>query len=308
MINYLYINDGVFKMTVKNDTVALVFAGLVLLLWSTVATAFKIALRYWTAFELLFLASAVSFIALSVLMLIRRKFPDLKTLPRNDLKKLILAGILNPLIYYLILFKAYELLPAQYAQAINFTWPLVLSLAAMLLRQEAFRYLRIAALCISFGGAVILVLGGKQVPGGINPGGVLLAFSSTLFWVFYWMISKTVRSDALISLWIPFGISTLILGLTAILFFRPESFSLPGIAAAVYVGLFEMSITFLLWLNALRLSSSTALISNFIYAVPFLSLVFIRHVLKEAVQPATVIGLLLILAGIILQISVKRKS
>jgi drug/metabolite transporter (DMT)-like permease len=122
------------------------------------------------------------------------------------------------------------------------------------------------------------------------------------------MISKTVRSDALISLWIPFGISTLILGLTAILFFRPESFPLPGIAAAVYVGLFEMSITFLLWLNALRLSSSTALISNFIYAVPFLSLVFIRYVLKEAVQPATVIGLLLILGGILLQMLIRNKK
>lgn len=295
-------------MTLKNNTLALIYAGLVLLLWSTVASAFKIALRYWSPFELLFLASAVSFIVLTVLMTARHKFADLKALPEKTLRQLILAGLLNPLIYYLILFKAYDLLPAQYAQAVNFTWPLVLSLAAMLLRQEKFHYLRIIALCISFGGALILVLGGKQLPGGISINGILLAFASTVFWVFYWMITKTVSTGPLISLWIPFAVATAVLGILAAFLFRPDTFSLPGIASALYVGLFEMSITFLLWLNALRRSSSTALVSNFIYAVPFLSLLFIHFVLNEAIQPATVIGLLLILAGIILQMSVKKES
>lgn len=295
-------------MASKNNTLALIYAGLVLLLWSTVSSAFKIALRYWSPFELLFLASAVSFIVLTILMAGRKQFSDLKALPGKTLHQLLLAGLLNPLIYYLILFKAYDLLPAQYAQAINFTWPLVLALVAMLLRQEKFHYLRILALCISFGGAVILVLGGKQLPGGISAAGVLLAFASTLFWVFYWMITKTVRTGALISLWIPFATATAVLGILAIFLFRPDSISLPGVISALYVGLFEMSITFLLWLNALRRSSSTALISNFIYAVPFLSLFFIRYVLNEPIQPTTITGLMLILGGILLQMLIRNKN
>lgn len=295
-------------MGLKNNTLALIYAGLVLLLWSTVASAFKIALCYWSPFELLFLASSVSLIALTVLMAARKQFSELKALPGRTRLQLVLAGLLNPLIYYLILFKAYDLLPAQYAQAVNFTWPLVLSLAAMLLRQEKFHYLRILALCISFGGALILVLGGNRLPGGISLCGVLLAFTSTVFWVFYWMITKTVKSTPLISLWIPFAAATAILGILAVFLFRPDAVSFPGIASAAYVGLFEMSITFFLWLNALRRCTSTALVSNFIYAVPFLSLFFIRFVLDEAIQPATVIGLLLILAGIILQMSVKKES
>jgi drug/metabolite transporter (DMT)-like permease len=295
-------------MKLRDKHIALIYATAVLLLWSTVATAFKVALRFWTPFELLFLAGLSSFMVLSLLMALRGKFRKLKHLPKSELYRLIFAGLLNPLIYYLILFKAYELLPAQYAQSINFTWPLVLTLAAMLLRQEKFHYLRIFALCVSFAGALILVLGGKQLPEGISTTGVLLAFSSTIFWVFYWLITKTVNTDPLISLWIPFGVSALCLGSLAIFFFRPAAYPLPGLGAAVYIGLFEMSITFLLWLNALRRSSSTALVSNCIYAVPFLSLLFIRYILNEAIQPATVIGLLLILAGIILQMSVKRES
>lgn len=295
-------------MPQKNNTLALIYAGLVLLLWSTVASAFKIALRYWSPFELLFLASSVSFIALTVLMAARKQFSELKAMPGRTRRQLVLAGLLNPLIYYLILFKAYDLLPAQYAQAVNFTWPLMLSLTAMLLRQEKFHYLRILALCVSFGGALILVLGGNRLPGGISLIGVLLAFASTVFWVFYWMITKTVKSAPLISLWIPFATATAVLGILALFLFRPDTVSFPGIASALYVGLFEMSITFLLWLNALRRSTSTALVSNFIYAVPFLSLLFIRYILNEVIQPATVIGLLLILTGIILQMSVKRGS
>ena len=35
-------------------------------------------------------------------------------------------GLLNPVAYYLVLFKAYDLLPAQVAQPINYAWPIVL--------------------------------------------------------------------------------------------------------------------------------------------------------------------------------------
>ena len=39
-----------------------------------------------------------------------------------------------------------------------------------------------------------------------------------------------------------------------------------GIFGAVYVGIFEMGITFVIWLKALNLSKTTAQVSNFIYS------------------------------------------
>ncbi len=286
----------------KNNTSALILATFVLLFWSGVASAFKIALRVLSPFELLFTATLISCLILSIIMLISGKFRFLSTLSRVDLLRLILAGILNPVLYYLILFKAYDLLPAQFAQAINFTWPLLLALFTIILGRERFHLLRILALCISFAGVIVLVLGGRSIPEGLSLAGVSLAFLSTFFWVFYWMTTRNVQTDAVTSLWIPFAVATVILILPACLWFRPGHLNINTILAAGYVGFFEMSITFLLWLNALRKTTSTALIGNFIYAVPFLSLVLIRCILNERILVTTVIALLMIAGGIVAQL------
>ena len=70
---------------------------------------------------------------------------------------------------------------------------------------------------------------------------------------------------------------------------------------AAYVGLFEMGITFSLWLRALKLSPSPALVSNFVYISPFLSLVLLRFVLGESLLVSTFVGLVFIIGGIGLQ-------
>ncbi|MBW6457546.1 MAG: DMT family transporter [FCB group bacterium] len=286
----------------KNNTSALILAGFVLVFWSGAASAFKIALRILRPFELLFIATIISFLILSLIMFLSGKFRSLIALPGKDIFRLMIAGMFNPVFYYLILFKAYELLPAQFAQAINFTWPLVLALFTMILGREKFHVLRILALCISFAGVLVLVLGGRSFPGGLSLPGILLAFFSTFFWVFYWMTARNVQADAVVSLWVPFTTATIVLLVPACFLFRPAGLDSGTLIATAYVGLFEMSITFLLWLKALRKTASTALIGNFIYAVPFLSLVFIRFFLKEQVLLTTVIALLLIAGGILAQL------
>jgi drug/metabolite transporter (DMT)-like permease len=295
-------------MQSKNNKIALLSAGVVLLLWSSVATAFKIALRYLQPFELLFLSTIISFITLSLIMLFTGRFNQLSRVKKTNRHRLLLAGILNPAIYYLLLFKAYDMLPAQFAQAVNFTWPLVLAVFTMLLKHERFNILRLVMLCVSFAGALVLVLGGQTFPGGISLPGVLIAFSTTVFWVAYWLITKNVDEDPVISLWVPFAVGALILSVVSFIIFRPQVLGWKALVAAAYVGLFEMSITFLLWLNALRKTTSTALVSNFIYAVPFLSLIFIGLVLHEPIQASTLIGLIMIAGGIVGQMLVHRNN
>ncbi|MCD6132018.1 MAG: EamA family transporter, partial [Candidatus Hydrothermae bacterium] len=69
----------------------------------------------------------------------------------------------------------------------------------------------------------------------------------------------------------------------------------------IYVGIFEMGLTFFVWLKALTFTSNTARISNLIYITPFLSLFFIHLVVGEPIYVSTLAGLLLIISGIILQ-------
>ena len=55
----------------------------------------------------------------------------------------------------------------------------------------------------------------------------------------------------------------------------------PGFLGAVYIGVFEMGVTFVLWMSALRLSRTTAQVSNLIYLAPFLSLFIIHSLVPD---------------------------
>jgi drug/metabolite transporter (DMT)-like permease len=68
-----------------------------------------------------------------------------------------------------------------------------------------------------------------------------------------------------------------------------------------------MGITFVLWLSALKLSENTAKVGNLIFISPFISLVFIHYLVGEDILPSTFIGLVLIVAGLLIQ-QLKTKS
>ena len=74
-----------------------------------------------------------------------------------------------------------------------------------------------------------------------------------------------------------------------------------GLAGGIYIGIFEMGITFVLWLNALKYSATTAKVSNLIYLSPFISLIFIHFTVGETITAYTLSGLTLIVVGILLQ-------
>ena len=58
----------------KNDSKAVLYACLAVLSWSTVATAFKIALRSLTYFELVLVACLTSLVIFTVLLTVQRKW------------------------------------------------------------------------------------------------------------------------------------------------------------------------------------------------------------------------------------------
>jgi drug/metabolite transporter (DMT)-like permease len=61
-----------------------------------------------------------------------------------------------------------------------------------------------------------------------------------------------------------------------------------------------------LWLSALKNTNNTARISNLIFASPFISLILLSTIIGEEIHPTTLFGLVLIIAGLVVQ-QVKRK-
>jgi drug/metabolite transporter (DMT)-like permease len=104
-----------------------------------------------------------------------------------------------------------------------------------------------------------------------------------------------------------FSFGTMYIIIPFLLFSGFREISWLGVAGAIYIGLFEMGITFILWLKALTFSENTAKVSNLIYLSPFISLIFIRNVLGEPIFLTTIIGLSLIVTGIFLQQMVRTR-
>jgi len=278
------------------------YAFVVVLFWSTVASAFKISLRYLDVLSLLFYASITSTAVFFVYLLFSKKLNLLKALSKKDYLHSALLGFLNPFLYYLVLFKAYSILPAQEAQPLNFIWPIMLVLLSIPLLKQKIKSKDFLAIIISFAGVFVIstrgdILGFKFT----NPAGVLLATGSSLIWALFWIYNMKDKRDEVVRLFLNFAFGSVFIFLSMLLFARVTIPNLNGILAAAYVGLFEMGITFLLWLKALKLSKTTAHIANLIYLVPFLSLVIISLAVPEKILFSTIIGAIFIVGGIILQ-------
>jgi drug/metabolite transporter (DMT)-like permease len=286
----------------KKQRKAYLYALATVLLWSTVASAVKISLRHINVIPLLFFASITSTVTFFCCLLFFGKLNMLKVLSKKDYLQSALLGFLNPFLYYVILFKAYSLLPAQQAQPINFLWPITLVLLSAPLLKQKIRPRDILAVIVSFAGVFIIstqgnILGFKSA----NPAGVLLALSSTVIWALFWIYNVKDRRDEAVRLFLNFAFGSGFTLLAMLLFAETKVPNAKGVLGAIYIGLFEMGVTFLLWLKALKISSTTAYVASLIYLTPFLSLVVISIIVGEKILISTLIGLIFIVAGITLQ-------
>lgn len=291
-----------------NQTKAYLYGLSTVLLWSTVASAFKISLRYLSPVELLFYAAIFSSLVLFLTLALQKKTRLLRQVDLKVLKTSFVFGLLNPFCYYLVLFKAYDLLPAQQAQPINYTWAITLSLLSVPLLGHRLRIREMLAVCISYLGVYIISTKGKIFSLSFDdPVGVGLALGSTLIWAVYWILNTKDKRDPVVGLLLNFLCSIPVIGiyLLATEGFRPVP--LGGILGAAYVGCFEMGIAFVFWLMAMKHTRSAAKIANLIFISPFLSLLLIHFLVGERILPSSIVGLFFIMAGLLVQAMGKKQ-
>jgi drug/metabolite transporter (DMT)-like permease len=285
-----------------NQGKAYVFAGIAIFFWSTVATAFKIALRHLDFVQLLFIATWTSFLVYFLITLFQKKFFTLFSISTNELIHSAILGLINPFIYYLILFKAYSLLPAQVAQPLNMIWPIILVFLSIPLLKQKIAVKSFLALFISFAGVYLVSSQGMPFTFKISePFGIVLAAGSSIIWSFYWILNVRDSRDEVNKLLLSFFFAGIYISILVPFVTDISSINLKGALVAMYAGIFEMGITFLLWLKALRLTSTTDKISNLVYLAPFFSLILIHIFVGETIFWTTVLGLCLIVGGIIIE-------
>jgi drug/metabolite transporter (DMT)-like permease len=280
-----------------------IYAVLAILFWSTVPTAFKISLGELTILPMLTIAVFTSTLVLFIVLLTGNKSSlVMKSTPKELLYSAIL-GFINPFGYYLILLKAYQLLPAQIAQPLNMIWPIILVFLSVPLLGQKIGKKSFIALFISFAGVYIIASQGRIFnPGHSDTAGVLLATGSSVFWALYFILNVKDKREEVVKLFLNFLFGSIYLTVAMTIKGNWQTeIGTKGAAASIYIGIFEMGITFLFWLKSLQLASTTDKVSNLVYLAPFISLIFVHFILHERVYYSTPVGLLLIIFGIFIQ-------
>jgi drug/metabolite transporter (DMT)-like permease len=279
------------------------YAGLAILFWSTVPTAFKISLAEIDILPMLTIASITSALVLFIIVLAGKKFYLIRLTTRKELINSAVLGLINPFLYYLILLKAYQLLPAQVAQPLNMIWPIILVFLSVPILRQKIEKKSFIALFISFIGVYIIASQGKLFENGhADLKGVLLATGSSVFWAFYFILNVKDKRDEGVKLLLNFLFGSIYLILAIVITGTGHIEPGPkGIAASVYIGIFEMGVTFFFWLKALQMASTTAKVSNLVYLAPFISLFLVHFILHEPVYYTTPVGLIFIISGIFVQ-------
>ncbi|WP_432736807.1 DMT family transporter [Maridesulfovibrio sp. FT414] len=289
-------------MTQHDQKKAYLYGLSAVLIWSTVASAFKIALSYMEPLHLLFYAVIFSGLSLMAILKVQNKLGLIRRMEGKELISCALPGLLNPFLYYVVLFKAYALLPAQEAQPLNYTWAITLSVLSIPLLGQKMTVKELLAIVTSYLGVVVISTHGDLLNIQFSNGyGVFLALFSTIIWALYWIYNTKSKSDPLVGLFLNFCFALPPVTIAMLFFAGLPPVNIAAILSAAYVGLFEMGITFALWLNALKITEKASRISNLIFLSPFLSLILIHFILGEEILPSTMVGLLFIVGGNIIQ-------
>lgn len=289
-------------LNLKNQNKAYVFAGIAIFFWSTVASAFKLSLEHLEPIQLVFYSTLFSVCVLFVILIYQGKAQLIKRFSRADLLRCALLGLLNPCLYYIILFQGYDALPAQEAMVINFSWPVMMVILSIPILKQSIDIKSFLSIILCYIGVIAIATGGDLLSLSFNsPKGVFYMLFSTVIWSLFWLFNTKNKNDPLVSLFLIFLFSSPIIFL--IMYFT-DSFVVPsieGLMGSIYIGFFEMGISIILWQSALKISTTVSRVASLVFITPFMSLVVLYLVLGEKILASTFFGLILICAGLILQ-------
>ena len=286
-------------MNKTNNFLAVVYALLAVAMWSTVATAFKLSLAEMSILQLLTGASFFSLVILGFILLLRRELRHaLSTLSANLVRSLVLA-VFNPILYYFVLLEAYNQLPAQVAQSLNYTWAISLTLLSVPILKHTLNRHDAIAIFLGYIGVICIAFSGKSITGELHFWGIFLALISTIIWSGYWLYNRLDERPATTKLFHSFLLATpILIALLFITGWHTDYLTSRQLLGMAYIGLFEMGIAFTCWQMAMAYTEKVSQISILIFLSPFISLFIINTFLNEPIHILTIIGLILIIIGI----------
>ena len=283
------------------------YAGITVLIWSTLATVAKLVLNGMPNFEALAIGSALAFVFLLIVNCINGSIKEMKKYKIKDYLKMAGLGFWGLFLYSALYYYGIAVLGSQEACILNYLWPLMIVLFACLILKEKLTVRKIIAMLLSFAGIVVLTIGGTGMQAENRLLGIAACIlAAVCYGLFSVLNKKHCMNQNITMMWIWFttGICSFAAGLLFEKWQPVEGFQWLGLA---WLGVVVNAIAYLLWAIALKRAKDSAKIANLAYLVPFLSIVLSAVVLKERITVNAIVALVLIIGGIVLQ-SIQKKQ
>ncbi len=295
----------------KKQYIPYIYAGVTIFMWSTLAVVSKLLLGTFNNFQVLWVSSFFGSVILVILNTATGIIKQLKKFKIKDYLIILLAGLPGTFLYYVFYYAGADILPStSQAFIINYLWPIMSVVFACVINKEEMTLRKGIAIAVSFLGIAVVTAKDLFVPSTATLSVTLLgalmcvlgAVSYGLFTALTDRFNYEKSLMMMVSFVATFIITTVINGVKGDLFI-PTGFEILGF---IWNGMFVMALASTSWAIALHMGD-TAKISNLAYITPFASLIWIRLILKEELSIFSVLGLIVIVAGIFIQLKDKKE-
>ena len=269
--------------------------------WSTTATVSKLLLHSFTTIQMLAGCSAVAALFLFAVNLCTGKLSALKTYRLRDYLITAGVGLLGTFFYNMFLVFGIDRMLASQAMIVNYLWPMMAVVAGCILLKEKMTLRKAIAVLMSFLG-VVLVTSNGQLTGfsGTNLVGAFFCILAAVSYGLFVVLNKRLHYEASVSMMLYYVISAVVaISCMLISGNLPKLGGVPALGL-LWIGLGDYAIAYVSWALAMK-AGQTAKIANLAYITPFLSLVVAHFVLGDPITIWSVGGLVVIVAGIFLQ-------
>jgi drug/metabolite transporter (DMT)-like permease len=283
------------------------YAAITILLWGTVATVGKLLLTTLDNYQVLFYVMLSSLIAVFILSLLMGKIKLIKKYKRKDYTTFFLLGAAGTFMYSLLFYIGLNYSSAQEAFIVNYTWPIWVIILASFFLKEKITFKKVLAIILSFIGVLVIVSQGQLSINYNNIFGNIIMLFGAFFYGLFSVLGKKYKYENTTSMLLYFTAGTILSFITMMIF---SNFIIPApieLLGFIWLGGIATGVAYLFWFLALR-KGDTSVMANLVFLTPFVSLIFIAIFLKEKILLSSIIGLILIISGILIQAISKNKQ
>lgn len=281
------------------------YSGVSIFCWSTVAATCKILLRELNNMQLLWVNSLIAGLFLLVLNIFLGNFKKCENYTLKDYFIMVAIGIPGTIFYYMFYYAGTDILPASQAFIINYLWPIMSVIFACIILREKLTVKKLIAIFISFFGVIVVIgadirdFNGQMLWGALCC--ILGAVSYGIFTALNQKMNYNKSMTLMVSYFAAFIFTTLVNLINGDVFI-PGANQMLGF---MWNGIFTVAIANTFWVIALE-TGKTEKVSNLAYITPFLSLVWTSLFLNEGIKLNSLVGLIIIIVGILIQMKDKK--